>query len=265
MSIIIKPFKTMKLISTVILFASFSITFTAMGQGERKYIRHGNKQYDNQDYKSAEIDYRKSLVKDASSLPGRFNLGDAMYRQKNYQEAIQAFDTLRNSKADKDVLSKAYYNLGNSLLNFAMDSAGRQTQALPASIEAYKNALRYDPTDMDAKYNLAYALKQVQQQQQQQQNQQQNDNKDQKKDQQQQQNQQKQDQQQAQQDQQQSQQDQQQSQQDQQQGQQGQARQLSKEDAARMLEALQNDEKNTIEKLREKNIKAVRVKIDKNW
>jgi Ca-activated chloride channel family protein len=259
----------MKLVTAVILVASLALTLPAVGQGERKYIRHGNKQYDEKNYEGAEIDYRKSLVKEGSSVPGRFNLGDAMYRQDNYPEAIRAFDTLRTSKAGKDVLSRAYYNLGNSLLKFAMDSAGRQTQALPASIEAYKNALRYDPNDQDAKYNLTYALnlaKQQQQQQQQQQNQQQNDQKNQQQKQdQQKQDQQKQDQQQAQQQQDQQQQDQQQAQQDQQQGQQGQARQLSKEDAARMLEAMQNDEKNTLKKLREKNIKAVRIKTDKDW
>ncbi len=258
----------MKLVTAVILVASLAMTLPVMGQGERKYIRHGNKQYDEKNYEGAEIDYRKSLIKEGSSVPGRFNLGDAVYRQNNYPEAIRAFDTLRTSKAGKDVLPQAYYNLGNSLLKYAMDSAGRHTQALPASIEAYKNALRYDPNDQDAKYNLTYALKLVQQQQDQQnqQNQQQNDQKNQQQKQdQQKQDQQKQDQQQVKQQQNQQQQDQQQAQQDQQQGQQGQARQLSKEDAARMLEAMQNDEKNTLRKLREKNIQAVRVKTDKDW
>ena len=234
----------------IILILFSSHLFAQSGQ---KLVRQGNKHYEENKYKEAEIDYRKSLEKDKSSVPGRFNLGDAMYKQKNYQEAIMAFDTVRNSKAGKDVLSKAYYNLGNSLLNFAQDSAGQKTQALPASIEAYKNSLRYNPEDMDTKYNLAYAYKMMQQQQQQQQNQQQDQKQDQKNQQQDQQSQDQQKDKQQQQDQQQAQQ------------QQQQQKQLSKAEAERMLDAMQNDEKNTIEKLREKYAKPVRVSIEKDW
>lgn len=244
----------MKLIPGIFIM-TFLFSTSLYGQSGKKLIRQGNKHYEENKYKESEIDYRKSLEKDPASVPGRFNLGDAMYKQKNYQEAILAFDTLRNSKAGKDVLSKAYYNLGNSLLNFAQDSAGQKTQALPASIEAYKNSLRYAPADMDTKYNLAYAYKLLQKQQQQQ-DQQKDKQKDQQKDQ-------KNDQQQQQDRQQDQQKDQQQAQQQQQQQQQ--PKQLSKEEAERMLQAMQNDEKNTIEKLREKKVKAVRVTVEKDW
>ena len=111
--------------------------------------------------------------------------------KKNYPQATAAFDSLRGLKLDKSTQSKAYYNLGNSLLKLAQDSAKLASQALPASVSAYKNSLKIDPKDADAKYNLAYAQKLLQKMQQQQQQQQQGQNNDKNQDKDQQQNQQK--------------------------------------------------------------------------
>ena len=179
--------------------------------------------------------------------------------QENYLQASAAFDTLRTFKMNDEIRSKSYYNLGNSLLKAAKDSAQLAQKFLPASIEAYKQSLRLGPQDQDAKYNLAYAQKLLQKsQQQQQQNQ---DKQDKQQDQ-------KQDQNQDQQKDQEQQQQQDQAQQDQQDQQQQQSRpqQISKEDAERILEALKNDEKETLEKLKQAKIQSTRViKSDKDW
>ncbi|MCK5838829.1 MAG: tetratricopeptide repeat protein, partial [Bacteroidales bacterium] len=124
-----------------------------VAQGERKHIRQGNQSFEESDYKKAEISYRKGLEKNAMSVPGIFNLGDAFYKQNNFQGAIAAFDSVRNMGSGKQRLSETYYNLGNSLLKFATDTTAEpseelqelQSKALPASIEAYKNALRNTP------------------------------------------------------------------------------------------------------------------------
>lgn len=247
-----------------------AMTLLSWSQQENRLIRQGNRQYDDGNYEKAEIDYLKSTQADKASHKGFYNLGDAWYMQKNYLQASAAFDTLRTFKMDDETRSKSYYNLGNSLLKAAIDSAQLAQQVLPPSVEAYKQSLRLNPEDTDAKYNLAYAQKLLEksQQQQQQQNKdkqdKKDDNQDQQKQDQQKQDQQKQDQQkQDQQKEDQAQQDQQ--QQDQQQ-QQGQPMQISKEDAERILEALKNDEKQTLEKLTEAKIKTIRVvKSDKDW
>jgi Ca-activated chloride channel homolog len=242
-----------------ITFLFLVMTMPSWSQQENRLIRQGNRQYDDGNYKKAEIDYIKSTQSDKASHKGFYNLGDAWYMQQNYLQASAAFDTLRTFKMDDETRSKSYYNLGNSLLKAAIDSAQLAQQVLPAGIEAYKQSLRLNPADTDAKYNLAYAQKLLEKsQQQQQQNKDKQDNKDQKQDQQKE-DQQKQDQQkedQAKQDQQ---------QQDQQQ-QQAQPQQISKEDAERILEALKNDEKQTLEKLTEAKIKTIRVvKSEKDW
>ncbi|KPK85154.1 MAG: hypothetical protein AMS27_08125 [Bacteroides sp. SM23_62_1] len=211
----------------------------AIAQGGRKYIRQGNKEYKKEAYQESEVLYRKSLEKDQSSFEANFNLGDALYKQDKYEDATRRFADLSDEKTDNINLGRIYHNLGNSLLN---------ENKLEESIEAYKNALRHNPDDQDTKHNLAYAMSMLQQQQQQQQQQnQENQQQDQEGEKEQQQQQQEQDQ------------DQEQREQEQQQN------KISEEDANRILEAMQQDEKKLLEELKKQQAKAVRVTVLKDW
>lgn len=242
-----------KFVWIVLIFAT-----SALAQKENKYIRNGNNNYEEQSYKDAEVDYMKALEKNPGSLKSQYNLGGALYKQENYEDASKLYNNL--SALEDEVVSKAssYYNLGNTLL---------KEQKYPESIEAYKNSLRINPGDMDAKYNLEYAKKMLQKQEQEQENQDQDqdqdnkdeENKDQEKKDQEKQDQENQDQ--EQQDQQQDQQDQEQ----QQQQQQPQQQQISKQDAEKMLEALKNDENKTLEKVKLQRIKGNAKKVEKDW
>lgn len=226
-------------------------------QTDLKYIRKGNKSYEEGKYRDAEVDYRKALENDSFSFKGKFNLGDALYQQKNYEESTKLFTEISENIQSKNQKAQVYHNLGNSLL---------EAKKYKESIEAYKQALRNNPEDLDTKYNLAYALKKLQQQQQQQQ---QNDkNKDQKNKDQQKQNKDKKEQKKQQQQQQKKQ-----EQQQQQQNKEGQNKQkaarpqeISKEDAKRMLEALKNNEKKTLQKLLKIKAKSTKArKNEKDW
>lgn len=238
---------------TVVLLSFIGLV--SNGQSENKLIRNGNRSYDKGDFKAAEIDYLKSIQTDNHTYKGLYNLGDALYQQNNYIDATAVFDSVSSLKLNKQTLSEAYYNMGNSLLKLSRDSLEIAGQALPASIESFKNSLRINPNDMDTKYNLAYAQRLLNQQQQQQQDKQENQDQD------------------KQEDQEQDQQDQgeqdkqnKEERQDQQNQQQPQPKQISKEDAERMLEALKNEEKKTLEKLQKIKAKSARrVKSEKDW
>ena len=224
-----------------ILFASSLLH----GQQENKLIRRGNNQYEEGNYKEAGVLYLKSMDTKNPTFKGAFNLGDAWYKQEIYNQAAIAFDSLKDLEMDKEIRAQTYYNLGNSLLKLSQDTTQQVQQSLPASIEAFKNSLRLNPRDEEAKYNLAYAQNLLHEQQQQQQNQDQDQNQDQEQEQEQEQNEQeKQDQQD------------QQEQQKQDQQQQPQPQEISKEDAERILEALKNDEKETMENLKKAKVKA---------
>jgi Ca-activated chloride channel homolog len=231
------------------LLAAFFLVFacsTAFSQKENKLIREGNKYYEQEKYKDAEMSYRKALEINNVSPQGQFNLGTATYQEKNYEEAAKLFGSAAQTKLDKNEQANALHNLGNSYL---------EAKQYDKSIQAYQNSLMKRPSDLDTKYNLEYAkamLKKQQQQQQQKQNQDNKDNKDNKNKDKQNQDQQKQNQDQQKQDQQKQKQDQQ--------------KKISKEDADRMLEALKNDEKKTLAKLnKDKAKKAQAVIIEKDW
>ncbi len=242
---------TFRIFFIVLLLKSLIATSPALAQfsSPRAVARSGNEAYTNGRFKEAETSYRDALKQDSRLTEGTFNLGDALYKQKKYEESADQFRLLAdNSKAPRDVRSQSYYNLGNSFV---------QGNKLQEAVNAYKSALRLNPSDDEARSNLAYAQKMLlQQQQKQQQNQQNNENKQDKQDQQQNQQQQNQQQNDPKQNQQ---------QQNQQQQQQSQTQpKLSKADAERILDALNNDEKN-IQKRLIKRKAAGGVVIDKDW
>ncbi|WP_214228256.1 tetratricopeptide repeat protein [Pedobacter sp. B4-66] len=230
-------------------------------QKEKKYIHKGNQLYQEKKYVEAEASYRQSVDKSKASVEGNFNLGDALYKQKKFDNAVQKFTDIASSSNDKAVKAKAYHNLGNSLL---------ESKKLEESIEAYKKSLMSNPKDDETRYNLAYAQEKLKQQQQnkdknkdknkkdqdKKDKDQQDKNKDQNKDNKDQQNKDKDKQDQDKKDQ---------DKKDQQNGQQPQPDKLSKEDAERMLEALKNEEKNTQDKLKNKKAKGVKGRIVKDW
>jgi len=242
-----------------ILFIIALIFLTVLplaGQKQKKYTRQGNRDYSENNFEESEILYRRAIDVDPLFNKAAFNLGDALYKQEKYEGAIDNFEQVSEKKLDKESLSGSYYNLGNSLL---------KSGKIEESIEAYKNALRNDPDNMEAKYNLAYAqdlLKQQQQQQQQQnkdqsqdqQNDQQSGSGENNKQQEEQQQQQKQEQENQQQD----------NQQNNNQPQQ-QQQQISKEDAERLLQALAENEKEVQEKVKKAKAAKARVRTLKNW
>ena len=118
--------------------------------------------------------YRRAIDKNKSSADAVFNSGDALYRQKKFEDAGKQFIESHSMNEEKDKRSASMYNLGNSLL---------MAEKLKESIDAYKNSLKLNPGNMEAKYNLAYAQDMLRKQEEQQQQQQNKDNQDQNKDQ----------------------------------------------------------------------------------
>jgi tetratricopeptide (TPR) repeat protein len=128
-------------------------------QTDKKLLYEGNRKYEKKDYSAAEKKYREAQIKQKSGVESYFNLGDALYSQGKYDSANQQFNKVLQQSKDNKTKSAAYHNLGNSML---------KNNKLDESISAYKNALRYNPGDASAQYNLSYALQKKKQNQQQQ-------------------------------------------------------------------------------------------------
>jgi tetratricopeptide (TPR) repeat protein len=174
-----------------IAFSIFNFQFSiAQKFPERRITREGTELYDKGDFTGAENEYRRALELNPELREANFNLGGALWRQALSQSAEgaqgnqgeQAAGQAAGQGAEQDagqaaaqgaadawtaiaadslapapMISAASYNLGNVAL------VGQQ---IDAAIEAYKQALRLQPDDMEAKYNLAYAQKMKQEQEQ---------------------------------------------------------------------------------------------------
>lgn len=131
----------------------------ARAQAGRAETREGNRLYEEGRFAEAHEKYLEALLEAPDSPVIRFNDGNALYQGEDYESALESFRAAVES-GDPELASAAWYNLGNTLY---------RQGALPESLEAFKQALRADPADADAKHNLERVLEQMQEQQQQQQ------------------------------------------------------------------------------------------------
>ena len=176
--------KGMKYILTSVLAILCAAQMFA--QVDRHDVRAGNRKFKKEDWREADISYRKALVKDSTSVAANYNLANTAYRQKNYDEAGKLLDRIKDSAPASSHVSDYWFNAGDVAL------AKKDYQA---AVNAFKSALLANPSDLEAKENYIYAKKKLEDQQKngggqndQNQNQDQNqnnqDNKDQQKDQQ---------------------------------------------------------------------------------
>jgi len=209
--------------SVLILFL-ISFVSIVIAQPAQKMVRSGNNKYNDGHFKEAEIDYRKALTKLPGSPKATFNLGNSLYKQQNYDQALSQYQKLALTENKETSKSNVFYNMGNSLF---------ENKKYKESIDAYKMALRQNPKDEDIRYNLSYAMTKLQQEKKQQQ-----DKKQQQK--------------------------QQQKQQEQKQQQQPKPN-MSKQDADRMLNAMNNNEKRTLDKTKNKQNSTSQSQPEKDW
>ena len=131
----------------------------ARAQAGRAETREGNRLYEEGRFGEAHEKYLEALLEAPDSPVIRFNDGNALYQGEDYESALESFRAAVES-GDPELAAAAWYNLGNTLY---------RQGALPESLEAFKQALRADPADADAKHNLERVLEQMQEQQEQQQ------------------------------------------------------------------------------------------------
>ena len=124
---------------------------TIVAQREaRALVRAGNKLYEKEKYDAAAIAYRKALDKNSQYKKATYNLGNSMYQNKNYKEAVPQYELAVKTAKDKFEKADGYHNIGNAML---------EQKQYQAAVDAFKNALRNDPTDDETRYNLAVAQK----------------------------------------------------------------------------------------------------------
>lgn len=240
-------------IKTLFCFCTLTLlcSLDATAQKERKFVREGNKEYEKGNFDAAQTSYLRAINIDSTSYEALFNLSDALYQQKNYDDALSIAEALAADSLQTDErTASSRYNLGNIYF---------QKKEYQKAIDEYKKSLRIRPDDYEAKFNLAYAQQMLQNQQQQQnqdnkQDQDKNQDKDKEQD--------KKDQQQPPQDQNQ---DKDKNKEDQKQQQEPKEGEMSKKDAEQILKAMQNNENKTQEKVKDQQGTPVNLQGRKNW
>ena len=237
-------------------------------QIDRREVRKGNREFKKENYKEADIEYRKALVKDSLSMAANYNLAGNLFRQEDLEQASKVLDRIKEVAPESAYAADYYYNAGDVAIGM---------KNWQAAVDALKQSLLRNPGDLEAKENYIYAKKMLENQQQQQQNQnndqQNNDqqNQDQNQDQQDQNKDQNQDKQDQNKDQNQDQnkdqnQDKQDQNQNQNQQQQGQQPKITPQAAQQMLQAIQAKEKETQDKVNKEKAKALNSRQkEKNW
>lgn len=245
----------------ILVAVTFLMGVSAMAQVDKKDVRRGNRDFRKENFREAEIDYRKALVKDSMSVAANYNLASTLYREGDYAQAMQTLERVKDVAPMSPASADYYFNLGDAAL---------QQQDYQKAVEAFGESLIRRPDDLQAKENFIYAKKKLQDQQQNQQNQNNDQNQD---------NQDNQDQndqnrnddqnnqdQQNDQDKNDQDQDQNQDQNDQPQQSQGQQPKISPQAAQQMLQAIQAKEKETQDKVNKQKAEALKSRQkEKNW
>lgn len=150
----------------LIIGAAIAFCGSIKAQTAHEWMLQGEKDYFKKDFEAAAQKYSNAAGTEQDPR-AFYNLGNALYEQGNYEDALAAYQRALEAKDKPDLQFKSWHNTGNSLA---------QQQKYKEAVEAYKNALKLRPDDLETKQNLIRALRQMpppQQQQQQQQEQEQ--------------------------------------------------------------------------------------------
>ena len=127
-------------------------------------VERGNRLYREGRYVEAVGAYRAALEDGEDSPQLQYNLGTALLRLGRYEEAERHLQAAL-AAVEPELRQRILYNLGNRYLEQArsLQQQEAKPELLDAAVEAYRSALRIDPDDMAAKWNLELALREQEQ------------------------------------------------------------------------------------------------------
>ncbi|GEC78364.1 BatC protein [Flavobacterium aquatile] len=125
-------------------------TFALQAQEKDKYLPKGNEEFASKNYVDAEANYRISQAKFAKKSKSSYNLGTSIYKQNQPEEAKYQFARAIQDAKTKSEKHSAFHNFGNTLM---------KEKNYEGAVQAYKDALRNNPSDEQTRYNYALAKK----------------------------------------------------------------------------------------------------------
>ena len=153
----------MKIYSIILALLISAFGFSQDFEKERKkvaekakdLIYEANSLLEKDDFISAEMEYRKAISKQKDNVAGAYNLAHSYYKKGSLDEALFRTQEAANNAKTKEEKHRAYHNIGNILM---------QNKKCKEAVEAFKNALRNNPSDEETRYNFALAKECAEQQ-----------------------------------------------------------------------------------------------------
>lgn len=149
-----------KAINRAIVLVLLTVSFSTFAQPQQakeqkkelkaaqNFLSEAQQSLQKDEFPTAEADYRKAISLNPKSETAKYNLGTAYYGKEKNAEAMLRFKQAAQTATEKSEKHKAFHNLGNTFMN-----EKKYTEA----VESYKNALRNNPNDDETRYNLALA------------------------------------------------------------------------------------------------------------
>jgi tetratricopeptide (TPR) repeat protein len=144
------------LLLSLIGFAQDTKVKPEIKQAEKQLFRKGNDLYNDENYVDAEVQYKKALEQNPNYEKANYNLGNAIYQQNRFKEALPLYDLVSKTTESKLNKAESFHNTGNSMM---------KEKQYDKAVEAYKNALRNNHEDDETRYNLALAQEMLKKQQ----------------------------------------------------------------------------------------------------
>jgi len=152
-----------KITLSILLFHFGIVTVLAQEDQEKlqqqsnEYIVEAQEALSENKFANAEASYRKAIAKDPSNMKAKYNMGNLYHAKEKSLNAEQRLKEAAEIAESKDEKHQIFHNLGNSYM---------QQKNYQEAVNAYKNALRNNPTDDETRYNLALAKKKLEEEKQ---------------------------------------------------------------------------------------------------
>lgn len=127
--------------------------------GAYLYNQDGLHAYEDKNYDKSIQHFKNGLEKNPHEKL-LSNLGSAQYKSKKYEEALKTYKKALKQTKDEPQLGQVHYNMGNAWYRRGQHK-GNPLENWPRAIESYEQAIEFNPEDKQARENLEFVKKKL--------------------------------------------------------------------------------------------------------